>query len=177
LPEHPNTPLHDLLALSHILEEHIVSSVQRYQSSNSYNTHQNIAIQRLVQFYSQPELTVNQVAYSSSSLTQQLFETKGFSSYQLKPTNYFDPLISDFDNEMPQMDIDETPLATNDNSHNATLSWTTDAGISALSENLFSHMQDRRKLHEDSGEVENNSLHYQKPIPIVEDTLKCNQRI
>lgn len=169
--------LYDLLALSHILEEHIVSSVQQYQSSDSYNTHQNTAIQRLVQFYSQPELTVNQVAYSSLSFTQQLFETKGFSSHQLKPTNYFYPLICDFDDEMPQMDIDETPLATNDASHNATLSWMTDAGISALSENLFSRMQDRKKLHEDSGKVENNSLHYQKPIPIVEDTSKCNQRI
>jgi hypothetical protein len=99
----------------------------------------------------------------------------------LKPKNFFDPLFEDFDDDMSTMDIDNLNPPTNFNSTimpspNIVIpSWNTDASITALSENLFPHMQDQKKFTDKMGETEEISPHYQKPIPIIE--AKCNQPI
>jgi len=57
-------------------------------------------------------------------------------------------------------------------------SWTTDAGVSELSDDIFSPLQQKKKQRkEDSGEVEEDSPNYEKPQHHIVSTTPINQHI
>jgi hypothetical protein len=57
-------------------------------------------------------------------------------------------------------------------------SWTTDAGVSELSDDIFSPLQQKKKQRkEDSGEVEEDSPNYEKPQHHIDSTTPINQHI
>jgi hypothetical protein len=108
---YPHTAIHDFLALANTLEE-----FKHYTISSSKTTHQTSVdstlhpvIARTIEFYSQPELLQRQTNFSSTSLSQQLFnpnrhikKNKNKSFY-----NSFDLLTPDIVLEENIMDIDD----------------------------------------------------------------------
>jgi hypothetical protein len=180
----PSSSVHDPFLLAHIIEDNIQYLVNHCGLLPRYHSEQPLqqsAIARLLAFYSQPELIIHCSCTSSTSLTNQILFPKKPPLVHLKPKNFFDLLFEDFDDDMSTMDIDNLNPPTNSNSNimpspNIVIpSWNTDASITALSENLFSHMEDRKKFTDEMGKTEEISPDYQKPIPIIE--AKGNQRI
>ncbi len=158
----------------------ILSIFAAYPQTAFINNISNM-LQFLVQFYSQPEIILHRSRTSSKSLTSQIsFPEKALPEH-LKPQNFYDPLFEDIDDNMTTMDIDnqdpsnKTTTTVMSSQNIVISSWNTDASITALSENLFSHMQDCKKFTEETGESEDIAPDHQKPIPII--GAKCNQQI
>jgi hypothetical protein len=158
----------------------ILSIVAAYPQTAFINNISDM-LQFLVQFYSQPEIILHRSRTSSKSLTSQSSFPEKALPEQLKPQNFYDPLFEDIDDNMTTMDIDnqdpsnKTTTTVMSSQNIVISSWNTDASITALSENLFSHMQDCKKFTEETGESEDIAPDHQKPIPII--GAKCNQQI
>jgi hypothetical protein len=52
-----------------------------------------------------------------------------------------------------------------------------DGGISELSDDIFSHLQQKKQLEEDSGEIEADSPCYKKPQRQIDSKTPVNQHI
>jgi hypothetical protein len=76
------------------------------------------------------------------------------------------------------MEIDDQPTTskkTIPSSQKILATWTTDEGIAELSEDLFNHLNQRKQLDEETGDLEALPLDYKKPENSIDSTTKVNQ--
>jgi hypothetical protein len=71
--------------------------------------------------------------------------------------------LSGIDDPIDIMDIDEA--AQNSESHpgRKVVSWSTDAGIASLTEELFSHMIEKKQTAKEAGDIDSDFPEYKKP--------------
>lgn len=105
----------------------------------------------LIDFYSCTELHKKQIKLSNYSLLHSILADTTSTS-QILSSNHYQALfnIDDCDDTM------EIDSPTDSQSHTKTkvVSWSTDAGVSTLTEELFSHMTERKQLAEDTGDYD-----------------------
>jgi hypothetical protein len=78
--------------------------------------------------------------------------------------------MMEIDSTSPQ-DSTKTPKQT------VIASWITDAGVSELSDDIFSSLQKKRHLDKNSGEVEEDAPTYEKPQHHIDSKAQLNQHI
>jgi hypothetical protein len=118
-------------------------------------------IANLIQFYSQPEQHPKQITLSSHSLTHQFFHPQKTHWISNRNTNFFKALFLDSDIDTMTMDV-ESPDQTLPK-QKIIASWTTDAGISKLSDDIFSYLQSKKQFEAELGEIEEDSPCCEKP--------------
>jgi len=87
------------------------------------------------------------------------------------------PRLLDEDESEDAMDIDDNMTPLPDTTSRKKVTWSTDTGITSLSENIFSHMVEQKQKAADAGDLEDDAPAYKKPEAHVDSNEKLNQRI
>jgi hypothetical protein len=173
--------LHEAVSLAYILEEHISQSLHLYSQFEQSSTQAETPsfIYDLLRFYNQPELSLHRGAFSTSSLTTQFRYRQTQPTSLIYRSNFFDVLSDDSDYGPDMMDIDNSlPQESSPSPKQKVIaSWTTDAGVSELSDNNSSSLQQKKRHEEDSGELEPNSPNYEKPQHHIDSTTPISQHL
>ncbi len=175
------TILQELLGLASVLEEGIELNATLINEAdlNSVTPEAASIIGPLIKYYTLPELHPKQVKFSPSSLSEQLLSTDKFKKHTTIP-NYFD-ILSSPDEDMNMMEIDQpsqTSLHTTLALQNAAMKWDNDAGNSALTEDLFTHMMTLKQKSTDASVTEPEiSTKYKSPSTHISSETKVSQRI
>jgi len=131
---------------------------------------------RTIEFLLQPELLWCQIKFSSTSLSQQLFNPNRNINKNKFFSNSFSLLTPNIDSDENIMDIDDQMTPTKQTPPQKILaSWTTNAGISELSEELFVHLNQKKQLDEESGNIESLLMDYIMPVTNIDSATKINQ--
>jgi hypothetical protein len=104
--------LHELVALSFVLEEHILLEAQQillYPSKAGHNFNHPRFVSAILDFYSQPKVPHHKTKTSKLLLTNQLFSYEQSRSTTQPSSNYFNKLYLDDPETCHNMDIDEEP--------------------------------------------------------------------
>jgi hypothetical protein len=148
-----------------------MTSLSSLDSSHT-DPYQHI-ISDLVNFYSRSDLHPKQVKFTKNSFAQSIQR----SPIHTTPTVSSNPyqLLSDL------IDTDETMEIDSPTNHTPSIppqkvSWSTDLGVSTLSEELFSHMSKQKIIAEETGELD-DFPYYKKPQARIDSSEKINQRI
>jgi hypothetical protein len=88
--------------------------------------------------------------------------------------NSFDLLTPDSDYDDNTMEI-EDHMAPNQQNTTTVASWTMDAEILELLEDIFLHLNQKKHLDEESGGIESLPMNNKKPETTCESTTKINQ--
>jgi hypothetical protein len=59
--------------------------------------------------------------------------------------------------------------------HKIIASWMTDTSVTELSDDLFTHLNKKKQLDEESGDVETLPMEYKKPKINIDSKVKINQ--
>jgi hypothetical protein len=179
---------HKLIQTTNILEVHIQLSL----SLSDYNTLDfplSKMDQQLISFYASPEINSKRIKFSSSISTQiYLNKRKSPQPLSLTRNNYFDILQSvdpdditmttDMDTETnDRQTSDATSIKHPQAKQYEVVSWTLDSSITEISEDIFSEIQQQKKLSDYAGETEYPSVSYKAPKDTVNTTKKLNQHI
>lgn len=145
--------------------------------------------QQLISFYASPEINSKRIKFSSSISTQiYLNKRKSPQPLSLTRNNYFDILQSvdpdditmttDMDTETnDRQTSDATSIKHPQAKQYEVVSWTLDSSITEISEDIFSEIQQQKKLSDYAGETEHPSVSYKAPKDTVNTTKKLNQHI
>jgi hypothetical protein len=140
--------LHEALSLAFILEGHIYQSLHLYSSFDKNLTQGEIPsfVSHLIRFYNQPEISHCQVTFSTNNLTKQFRYRQSQPNLPIYNSNFFDVLSSDIDSDFNLMDIDTSSSQSPSSSpkQQVIALWTTDAGVSELSDDIFSSLQQKK---------------------------------
>jgi len=172
--ENSSIQFHNLVALTHILEECIqletqcISNCKLQSNSDTSESHLNIIAQTF-SFDAQEEIILKSHRKSFPSFTSQLYFPLLSPNRSNRNKNYFSVLLSENDPESTNMatdnkymetDIDE-PCASEPRSK--TVSWSADTGVAFLSKDLFSHLQTYKEKVMDDGEDDPDLPTYKQP--------------
>jgi hypothetical protein len=90
-------PIHEAIALSFLLEEHISQSFQLYYHFLLQGNPQDIilppVIADLIDFYNKPELSSKQITFSHDPLTKQLLQPKSQRCIPANPLSFLTPFL------------------------------------------------------------------------------------
>lgn len=170
-----NNHLQDSIATAFVLEELIKLTVTSFSNNNNTSTYLPSSIQDFTNFYSRMELNKKQIKYTLKSLSRQILRINITNSSHSSATNPFYLLFHD-DDPIDTMDIDDNNQ-TSKRSQQKNVSWSTDFGIAALSEDIFSHMADKKQKAADAGDLNSDAPDYVKPQTHFVSSEKLNQRI
>lgn len=162
--------MHQLLAVAYVLEDRIQLAAALL--SNPVNSKCPlddcpIIIADTIKFYSLPELTLNQQQYSWSSVTNQILSLSHPRPTPANP-NYFASLFQDSDHfDMMEVDNSYASLLSSQNSSSKyvtkSVSWNTDIGITAISDEIFTNLKTQQSKDEDAGGLETDHPEYKQP--------------
>jgi hypothetical protein len=188
--DHDNTlalDLHQLIALTFILEECIKLEVQRIklsqeQSSCALDDTTDNVIATTLNFYSQPKVNPAYTKKSFPSFTTQIFSPTRKPNLNPKSKNVFSALLADCPPEEYEIEIDSL-TNDDDNSTSAntaalkTVSWKADIDITSLSKDLSSQLKDYQEKAAYAGEAEAEFPDCKQPKDLISTNTKLYQRI
>ena len=200
---HHSSILHELIALTFILEDRLFLAYQQSITSQSTHTRNSLSpvIAPISNFYSQQELHPKSVKFSNVSLTSQLFDRTRCQNRPPIFHNKFDPLLNDTANQdefeecapfidntdtrdvcMGTMEIDNPSISNQPHSASPsilkkTVTWSTDLGIADISAGFISQLKSSQATSNISGDIESEHIDYKSPQDPVISTVKLHQRI
>jgi len=111
----------------------------------------------LLHFYSRAELHPKQIKFTRNALSQQIIRQESPTTINSSFHNSFLPLIEDeLEDTMDIDDNDQRPPSAQPKK----VSWSTDTGIASLTEDIFSHMTEKKQKDADSGDLDPDSPDY-----------------
>jgi hypothetical protein len=144
--------LQDFISTAYILEDLICAATTSLSSIDSSHTDpfQHI-ISDLVNFYSRSDLHPKQVKFTKNSFAQSIKRCPIHTTPTLSSNPYH--LLSDLIGTDKTMEID-SPTNHTPSIPPQKVSWSTDLGVSTLSEELFSHMSKQKIIAEETGKLD-----------------------
>jgi len=112
-------------------------------------------------FYSLPALHPKQIKFAKKTLSQQILQTNATTPHIL-PVNPFHILLDKGDQE-DTMDIDDTSTNIDPTYKKMIVTWSADSGISALTGDIFTHMESQKQKAVDTCDKVIDSPDYRKP--------------
>ena len=165
----PESNLQQLITLTFILEECIHLEVQNLAALNlltdfSATNPISCIIADTLQFFYQPEVYIKSTKTSFPSFTTQLFSPERTPSPP-GPDKKNSTLQDAICQEFTTMEIDNcqsviNPACNQSETHCKTVSWSTDIGITSLSEDLFTHLKDYQAKVDELGELDSDLPEY-----------------
>jgi len=127
-------------------------------------------------FYSLPALHPKQIKFAKKTLSQQILQTDATIPHIL-PVNPFHILLDKGDQE-DTMDIDDTSTNNIEPTYKKMIvTWSADSGISALTGDIFTHMESQKQKAVDTCDKVIDSPDYRKPQDHVDSKEKLSKRI
>jgi hypothetical protein len=128
----------------------------------------------LLHFYSRAELHLKQIKFTRNALSQQIIRQESPTTIN---SSFHNSFLSLFEDELEDtMDIDDNDQRP-PSAQPKKVSWSMDTSIASLTEDIFSHMTEKKQKDADSGDLDLDSPDYKKPHAQFEAPEKLNQFI